>query len=98
MAAATVPEYKTLIPAFNEDADLHAVGRAPLPGPTAALPGFKHLFDHQRAQVRDRMAHAALFRRRGHDVHVPQPFQLALHGRQARGVNPVVVRQQNQHA
>ena len=116
MAAATVPEYSTLMPAFSPlliplttrsgrpraelvDADFHAIGGAPLdrptPPPAAAPAGIvvEHLFDDQRRQVRDRMPHATLLGRRGHHVNFSEPPHLAFKGRQARGVDAVVIRQ-----
>ena len=42
------------------------------------------------------MADAALFGGRRDDVDLAQLFQLPLQGRQSRGVNPIVVGQQNQ--
>lgn len=53
----------------------------------------KDFFDDQWTQVRDRVSDAALFDRRGHHENVPQPLQLPLQSRQARGVNPIVVSQ-----
>lgn len=53
-------------------AEFDAVGGAAVHGPAVVLAVFKDLFDHNRMQVGDSMADAALFCERSHSRHMPQ--------------------------
>ena len=115
IAAATVPEYSTLIPAFSPlliplttscgprsaqlgDRQLHAVGGAAFDRPAPPPRPVEHFAGHQRREVGDRVADAALLGQRGDDLDGAELLQLVFQGRQTGGVDAVVVGKQDLHA
>ena len=77
----------------SDERKLHAIGRAAFDGPAATPLAVENFLRHERAEKRDRVPDPALLDRRRDDAHVAQPLERALHRRQARRVNAVVVGQ-----
>ena len=80
-----------------EDADFDAVGRAPFDGPAAAAVAVIDFFTDERPQESDGVADATLFGGGGDDIDFAQRLQFALHRREARGVDAVVVGEEDSH-
>ena len=79
-----------------EDAELHAVGRAAVDGPSEVRAiRLEDFFDQDRMQVGDPVADAALLDERSDDLHVAEFQELLLQCPQAGGVNAVIVGEKN---
>ena len=69
------------------NADLHAIGRTALDGPTSATVAFhagvamENLLGDQRGQIGNRVAHTALFGGRGDNDYFTQGAKFAFNGR-----------------
>ena len=93
---ATDNQLRPLPTAFKQ-ADLDAICRGSIHGPGRAAGCPFDRGTHQWPEKGDRLAHTALFLARRHHCDIAQLAKFVFQRRQARGINAIVVGEQNVH-